>query len=600
MTDRTVRRRALLGALGSGAVALTGGCVRYVRSLAGWESAQQVRLRLKTVPDDADPYALQIARTVAEWFRTAGIDARITPMSEQELHRQTLLRNEFDLFLLRLPPRFTDPDALYPLLHSRFADDPGWQNPFGYANLDLDERLDTQRRTTGDRRRQALEDLQLTVARTHPFTLLTVPDDVRAVRPTAYSNWRASSLSSPLGFLTLERSTTGTDDGDDGTLRVATTDRRATMNLNPLSVEFRRTGVLTGLVYDPLARVIEDRLTPWLADTWEFSDDGPPVARVTLRPGATWHDGTSLTAADVAFTYRLLADTTLGAASDADADAAPLPSPRFRGRSSLVAETEAIDDTTVELRFADVTPTLARRAFTVPILPKQVWQDRTDPASLAGIQVGSVTDALVTNNIPPIGSGPLRFVDNSPRETVEFERVDDHAVLQADGPTTELDGRVGVPFDTLSVQVVGSDVTAAEMVATDAADVTGTPVGADAIPRIGRSSGAELLVERSPSAYVLGYNTRTRHLNNPRFRHTLARLIDGEYLADTILSGYGRPAVGPLWQTEWYPSALEWDDGNPVTPFLGTDGDVDVARAREAFRAAGYRYEDGRLVGGRT
>ncbi|WP_281259299.1 ABC transporter substrate-binding protein [Salinigranum rubrum] len=184
------------------------------------------------------------------------------------------------------------------------------------------------------------------------------------------------------------------------------------MNLNPLSVEFRRTGALTGLLYDPLGYVFENRLTPWLAETWEFSETNPPTARVTLRDGVSWHDGEPLTADDVAFTYRLLADTTLN--SRGDEESAPFPSPRYRGRSSLVADGEVIDDTTVEVQFDDVTPSVARRAFTIPILPKHIWQDRTDPASLAGINVGSVTDVLVTNNIPPVGSGPLKFVRNTP------------------------------------------------------------------------------------------------------------------------------------------------------------------------------------------
>ncbi|KPN31467.1 hypothetical protein SY89_02214 [Halolamina pelagica] len=44
----------------------------------------------------------------------------------------------------------------------------------------------------------------------------------------------------------------------------------------------------------------------------------------------TWHDDEALTAADVAFTYDLLADTTLGDGEDAD-----VPSPEFRGSAAL-------------------------------------------------------------------------------------------------------------------------------------------------------------------------------------------------------------------------------------------------------------------------
>ncbi|WP_281259296.1 ABC transporter substrate-binding protein [Salinigranum rubrum] len=138
------------------------------------------------------------------------------------------------------------------------------------------------------------------------------------------------------------------------------------------------------------------------------------------------------------------------------------------------------------------------------------------------------------------------------------------------------------------------------MVADDTADATGTPVGADAIPRIGRSPDSELLIQQSHSSYILGYNTRKQHLSNPRFRHTLARLIDGEYIADTVIDGYGQPAVGPLWGTEWYPAELEWAEDNPLAGFLGNDGELHTDRVRDAFREAGYRYDGSKLIGGRA
>lgn len=602
MTDAAapgVRRRALLAALGAGGAALTSGCLSRARNLVGWQPPQQVQLRIKTLPADADPYALRLARTVSAWFQAAGIDASVVPMAEQELLRQTLLRNEFELFVMRLPARFRNPDGLYTLLHSRFADDPGWQNPFGYANLDADELLEQQRRAGGERRRVALARLQSTLARTQPFTLLTVPDTIRAARSDTYTNWGAVDLTSPLGYLQLNPAATGRDE-DAPTLDVVSTDGRATTNLNPLSVEFRGDGVLTGLLYDQLGYAVDGAPRPWLAESWGFRAEDPPVARLRLREGLTWHDGEPLTAADVAFTYELLADTTLG--TDTDGESAPVPSPRFRGRSSLVDTVRVVDETTVDIRFVAADPAVAARAFTVPVLPAHVWSDRTDAAAVAGLDLGAVPEALVTNNIPPVGSGPLQFARNTPRERLVLERFDDHLLHREDGtPSGALPSTVGgAPFDRLTVQVVGSDATGIELVAEGAADVTGAAVGAGTVPRIGRGPDLDLLVSGSEQPYLLGYNTRRPHLNNPRVRHTLARLVDGDHLTEAVLDGYGRPAVGPLFGTRWYPERLSWSDGNPVTPFLGSDGTVDAQRARDAFRDAGYRYDDGQLVGGST
>ena len=590
-----VGRRSVLAALGSGSLALSSGCLRRTRNLTGWRSTQPITFQIKTLPADADPYALALARQVAAWFRAAGIGVDVLPMAEQELMRQSLLRTEFDMFVMRLPETFRDPDALTTLLHSRFADAPGWQNPFGYADMGVDEALERQRRTDGGERLAALERVQRTAARTQPFTLLTVPDDVRAVGNDRFRNWRRADLTTPVGHLRLERTAGGsvTDDGgaDDGRLRIVGTDRRATTNLNPLSVEYRRSGVLTGLLYDPLVRRVGGDRTPWLAESVAFSTEDALSARVTLREDVSWHDGEPLTADDVAFTYDLLADTTLG-----DDEDTAVPSPEFRERHSLVDEVSAVDDRRVDVAFVDADRSVAARALTVPILPEHVWRDRATPAEVAGIPVGTVTEALVTNNIPPVGSGPFEFVRNTPRERLLLERVGDHfsARPEAGFPDWIADPSI----DELAVRVAGSDVAAVESVTDGDADVTGTAVGASTVPRIGRAEGAELLVRRSDRPYVLGYNTHRPHLENPRFRHTLGRLIDEAHLSDEVLDGYARPAVGPLHGTAWYPEDLEWADENPVVPFIGTRGDLDAGTAREAFREAGYQYDDDTLVGG--
>jgi peptide/nickel transport system substrate-binding protein len=590
-----VSRRTALASIAAGATGLSGGCVRRLRTSVGWRSPTRVSLEIKTVPADADPYALRVARYVSRWFQAAGIDARVTPMAEEELLRQVLLNGDFDVFVAHAPARFRTPDALYSLLHSRFADTPGWQNPFGYANLDVDDALETQRVVSGDNRRGVVADLQRTAARTQPFTLLAFPDDVRAVRSDHYANWRDAELTSPQGYLRVERVPRGRSDDPRSRdeLRLVVTDRRATENLNPLAVEFRRYGLFTGLLYDSLGYVTGMGTTErWLAESWAFTAADGVRATVRLRPDLTWHDGEPLTAEDVAFTYRLFADTTLSA--DAEVDA--IPAPRFSGRISLVDGVRAVDDGTVEFAFAECSPTVATRAFTVPILPKHVWQERTDSASVAGIDVGSATEALVTTNIPPVGSGPLEFVRNTPGETLVLEPFEEHFLGRetVSGAPTPLAN--GPAFDRLVVRVVGSDDPAVEMVADGEADVTGTAVGADTVPRIGRADDLDLLVGRSNAPYILGYNARRTPLTNPRFRNTLAQLVDRSYLADEVFDGYARPAASPLAGTDWLPTDLRWDGSAPVVPFLGTDGELAVGRARDAFREAGYQYDGDHLV----
>lgn len=592
----TVRRREVMGALTAGVAAGTGGCLRRARSITGWQSRRQISLEIKTLPADADPYALWIARSVARWYREAGIDVGVVPMAEEELLRQVLLSNEFDVFVAPGPERMQVPDGLYPLLHSQFAATPGWQNPFGFADLDVDDLLETQRATTGGRRRRALAELQRTIARTQPFTVVTFPDDIRAARSGEY-DWQAVDLGSPQGYLRLE----GDADAEETVLRVAVTDARPTENLNPLAVEHRRHGLLTGLIYDSLGIDVHGGVVPRLARDWEFSTVGDrPTATVRLRQDLRWHDGETLTADDVTFTHALIADTIQideeGSTETTDGDAR-VPAPRLQGRRGLVDSVTASDDHTLEFQFVDAAPEVATGAFTIPVLPRHVWKERTGRASISNIEIGPASEALVTDNLPPVGSGPLRFVSNVPSERLVLEAFDDHFSTRVEDDDSASDPLGPLAFDRLVIQAVGSDDAAVELVVGGDAELTGTSVAASTVPRIGRSSDVELVVRRSRSPYILGYNTRHEELTNPRFRNTLARLVDQAFLVEDAFDGYAQPAVSPLTGTEWLPDDLRWEGENPVTPFLGADGEVDVERARTEFRDAGYQYEDGRLVG---
>jgi len=198
--------------------------------------------------------------------------------------------------------------------------------------------------------------------------------------------------------------------------------------------------------------------------------------------------------------------------------------------------------------------------------------------------------------VPPCASRQRPFARNTPGERLVLERFDDHFLWSdAPGATPEmLTG--GPPFDRVDVAVVGSDETAVSVVANGEGDVTGTAVDVETIPRIGRSADLNLVVDRSSSPYVVGYNARRPPLTNPGFRNTLARLVDQRFVVEDIFDGYAWPAVSPLDGTDHVPNELRWDDGNPVTPFLGSDGTVDAQAARASFRDAGYDYDDGALV----
>lgn len=600
----TVGRRTCLAGLVAGGLAATGGCVGRTGSLVERDPSERISLSVKTLPADDDPYAIRIAQQVATHLRTVGIDATVVPMRDDELLHDLLVNHEFDIYVTK-HPGWDDPDFLYPLLHSRFNVDPGWQNPFGFSDLSVDDRLTRQRMQSGSARRETLFELQSAIVRSQPLTAIAIPDRISAIREDRYRGWSEDGLASPFDYSML-RGTKGADREDRaddasnrsrprrGELRVAYRDRRITRNLNPIAVEFRGRGTITGLLYDSLVGRRDDTAVPRLAESWErggTETGGGQTMTVRLREGIRWHDGEPITADDVVFTYRFLADTTLD-------DGSTLPAPRFRARVSLVDAVDPVDERRVRMRFATDERRLALYALTVPVLPRHEWEPRTELTNLPGIDGGgAVPRARVWDNMNPVGSGPLRFERAVTDETLVLDRYDDHFTHRDGGSDSSAPDAGGIAFDRVSFRIVPSDAAAVELIAAGEVDATGTDVGAGAVPRIGRSPALRLRVSDSTAFYHLGFNTRRAPLSNPRFRRAVARLVDRDALVRDVFHGYATPATNPLADSEWSAPGLEWTGTDPVLPFIGTNNRLHAGRAREVFERAGYRYDgDGRLL----
>ncbi len=593
-----ISRRSLLATGAVGASLSTAGCVRQLRSIVNRDRLEQLSLTITTLPADGDREGIQLARHLRANLEAVGVDVSFEMRSQEEFLRAILINHDFDCYVGRHPGSM-DPDFLYEALHSLYAEESGWQNPFGFTNLAFDELLEAQRQADGDDRRDAVTSVLETLAVEVPFVPVCVPEEYRLVRTDRFDGWGEYHPATRLGSLGLEP-TAGVDQ-----LRTVVIDARPSQNLNPLAAEYRNGGTFVDLLYDSLAtenwvqngtETTQDEtdgsedddgdattteLLPWLADSWEWNDD---TLEVTIREDCFFHDGESLTAEDVEFTYDFLADTSMGESD------APSPAPIYRGLVS------AIDEISVESRHqltltVETGETVAERALTVPILPKHVWDDRTGTADLPGYQVAEgTTDALVTDNVPAIGSGPFAFADRAEREHLTLERFDDHF--------THRDS-VDLPEASVEELYAGIDprsTSAIELVENDDADVTLSTLETYAVDEVTEGDGVELRSDESWTFYHLGFNARNAPFSNPHFRQLCARLVDREQVAAEIFEGYARPTETPV-TDEWVPEHLEWDGNAVETPFLGSDGEVDVEAARAAFAESGFRHnEDGDLL----
>ncbi|WP_226007948.1 ABC transporter substrate-binding protein [Natrinema salinisoli] len=559
----------------AGLTVSSSGCLRGVRNIVTPDNIGQLSVSITTIPADSARQNVRIARRLEKHFEAAGIDVSLDIRSDIDFLRTVLYDHNFDICIGRHPAG-TDPDFLYEALYSRYADESGWQNPFGYADQDLDQLLEKQRRVSGDDRSTVITEILESIATEQPFVPICVPEEHRVVRTDRFDGWENGHLATRHGYLGLEPAT------DVEELRVSHADARPTENLNPLAADYRREGTVTNLLYDSLATQNgTDEIQPWLAESWDWAGR---TVDVSLREGCEFHDGEPVTAEDVAFSYRLFKDISLGALE------APSPAPRFRGQVAAVESIDIQHDHHLEFTVG-TNETVGERALLVPILPAHRWRERA--AEVLGTGDASIaqgtTETVVTNNVPAIGSGPFQFVNRTEGDQVVLERFEDHFTTRTAVDLSE------PAVDDCTFFIDPGSVSAAQAVANDARDVTSLPLEANAIGDVEESGSVERIESASWSFYFLGFNARRAPFNNYRFRRVIAGLIDKQWVCDEIFHGYARPVATPVTE-EWIPERLEWTGNDPETPFLGSDGELDVDAVRAAFENAGFRYDDrGRL-----
>jgi peptide/nickel transport system substrate-binding protein len=607
MPSPGLSRRSFLGAAAGGAAGATAGCFSRLRSRIAYTAASQVELSVKTVPADRDPSAVLIGRELQDNLEAVGVDVSHELIDEVQLLRDVFLNHDFDVFITELPGH-GDPDELRTLLHSRFGPELGLQNPFGYASHRTDELLEAQRRPPDDGgsatsdgtgettaaeqdgtsggadegladvdRAEIVERLQRQLLVQQPFLTVVSRPHVTAVAPNLAVGGDVSFATS-LSYLTVDRPGESFD-----TLNVGLQRPNVTDNRNVLAVEYRLHDRLTDLLYDPLARRIGDEYVPWLARS--FSVDGNAIT-VELRPNQHWHDGTPLTAEDVAFTYRFCRDTALGGAD------APVPAPRFRQQTSLVREATALNQRTVEIHLEPTRAALAPSVLTVPILPKHRWQSRSS------FEHEYFTEAITATVESPVGSGPLRFGSAESGQSVTFRRFDNHFLRTTSDLPDALDPFDGGPaYDTLEAEGAPNIGVVLDDIADGTVDVLDGTIPVEDVPAARERSDVRVLESPTPSYYVIGLNARDSPLSNYAFRSALGRLIDRDHLVADVFDGVATATETPLHTTDWVPADLRWDGESVTGPFPGEDGDLDREAARQLFRDAGFRYHDETLRG---
>jgi len=237
---------------------------------------------------------------------------------------------------------------------------------------------------------------------------------------------------------------------------------------------------------------------PLLAERWETADDNVTWT-FHLRPGVKFHDGSPLTAHDVAASInRIIApDSGFGRAS------------HLRD----IAEISAVNDLTVK-----VVTKAPSGAFL-----RMMALDTASVLSAASLE--KYGEDVGWN---PVGTGPFKYVSHVPEQSITMERNDDYW-----GKKPEV--------EKIVFQTVPEPATRLAMLETGEIDVITEVPGFD-VERLRDLDGVSLIERSSTRLGHVGINTKQAPFDNPVLRQALSHAIDQDAIIAGVLRGLGVPA----------------------------------------------------------
>jgi peptide/nickel transport system substrate-binding protein len=296
------------------------------------------------------------------------------------------------------------------------------------------------------------------------------------------------------------------------------------------------------LLFDTLVQLGSDlTIVPALARRWEV--ENPTTYTFYLTPEAAFHDGEPLTAADVVFTFEhLMAEET--------------KSPFGPGYRSKIKSVAVVDDHTVRFTLHQPTASFLTSVI-IPIVPKHL---------VTRLKQTAEGDFFAR----PVGSGPFKFVSQSPTEIA----------LAAN--ETYFGG--APKLDRVVFKIIKDDNTRFLKLQKGELDLLINALPASRVAAVKEAPLKETYrVMESPGiAYTyLGFNLAAPEVQDLRVRRAIAHAIDVEEIIRFRLEGHAAPATGLLSPVNWYYSA-------PSRTYA-----YDPAKATALLAEANYKDPDG-------
>ena len=303
-------------------------------------------------------------------------------------------------------------------------------------------------------------------------------------------------------------------------------------------------------------------ILPGIASDWSLSEDGKTWT-VTVRDGIKFHDGTTLTAEDVLWTWQHQWDP--GAVEWATQSGA-------QSRARIMETIEQTGTNQVSLTTKIVDASFHIGAFSAASSSPWIVFPKRDQ-----LYDESEVEAYAEN---PISAGPMKFVRHIPSEVMGFERFDDYYYQPSNG----LDEDRRVKFASMELRLVPEEATRVAAIRAGEADIA--PASLDTKAQIESSGGRMVFGQEGiyMRIMLLGCWDETIPCFDQKVRHALAYAIDKEAMRDEL---FGGPEVFQV---------KGWAKVTPSTIGYSPDLDpfpYDPEKARQLMTEAGFPNGEG-------
>ena len=274
------------------------------------------------------------------------------------------------------------------------------------------------------------------------------------------------------------------------------------------------------------------------SDPIKRSDDGLTYT-FTLHDGVKFHNGQTLSSADVKYTLDLVFSSNFAkSASFYDAD-----------KKSYIKSVEAPDQRTVVVTLTKPWVGLLSNLVPIAIVPK---------------------DSYDSQKTHPLGTGPFKFIsyDNA-QQVCDLEAFPEYWEGAPKLQTVRV--RVISEMNALQAELQSGRVDIAPMP---------TSLSPDAVKRLEQDPNLQVKTFTGSNVYLLTINTSSPPLDNVKVRQAIAYGIDRETMIKALLQGLGKIAHSIIPEESWAYST-------------GQTYSYDPARAKKLLDEAGFPDPDG-------